>query len=297
MQIPEFICSTLSGCRAGGSPDGWFPRVWLRCSNQSSMDFRVRQIRLALVCVTALVGGVFCAPFEAGAAPVRPVSGRGELGGDMIRLNSYYTAPAPGESNHYFEMWKPGIGIRDIARLHGLTNNRALFIHSHGEAVSLSGRRHYGFRPHQGQMPAGVPAPAYSVQDLFSLVGSARAASIHNIYVSGCNTEGRFSTSELRSHFPSATNITHIAAGNEGFEPMFIQAVTLPSADVTPLFETERTKGTGETAYSLGTTAAPGARKLPPYVAEIFLPGSKRPFKIRIAGREFLDPSTAAVLR
>ena len=74
---------------------------------------------------------------------------------------------------------------------------------------------------------------------------------------------------------------------------MFIQALTLPASDIRPLFETAQKKRTGEMAYSLGHTAAPKARRLPPYIAELFLPGARQPFATRIASSDLLDPPPA----
>jgi hypothetical protein len=194
-------------------------------------------------------------------------------------------------------MWKPGAGIKDITGVCGLTNNRALFVNAHGDAAPTPHGSRYGFHPHQSRSSDREPAPAYSVRDLFTLIGPAAATNIHNICLSGCNIEGLLKAAELRQYFPNATNITHAAAGESGFEPMFIQALTLLSADIRPLFETVQKKQTGEMTYSLGHTAAPNALRLPPYIAELFLPGSKQPFATQIAGRDLLDPMPARLRR
>src|SRR5207247_2055211 len=98
---------------------------------------------------------------------------------------------------------------------------------------------------------------------------------------------------QVRQFFPNATNITHAAAGESGFEPMFIQALTMPGSAVRPLFETAQKNQMGQMAYSLGHSAAPNAHRLPPYIAELFLPGAKQSFATRIAGRDLLvSPSS-----
>ncbi len=261
------------------------------------MKPRLKHLRLAFLCVAALTNGGLRGETASRAPSARPGSASGEFGGDMTFLRSFYTAPGSGEGNHYVEMWKPGAGIREITRAFGLTRNRALFVNSHGDAVSTARGSRYGFHPHETRISNMEPAPSYSVRDLFTLIGPAAAADIHNICISGCNTEGLLKAGELRQFFPNATNITHVGAGDSGFEPMFIQALTLPSADIRPLFETAQKKGTGEMAYSLGHTSAPNALRLPPYIAELFLPGAKKPFKTRVAGRDLLDPMPARLLK
>jgi len=241
---------------------------------------------VALVCVAGALHGAL----SVHAAPPSRDSELGEFGANMNFLKASYTAPAAGESNHYFELWKSGVGIRDITRVHGLTNNRAIFVTSHGEAKATPRGDRYVFVPHESRFADTNARPAYSVRDLFTLIGPRAAAHIHNICVSGCNTEGALRADEFRRYFPNATNITHVAAGESGFEAMFAQAVTLPSGEVKPLFETSQRIEAGGTAYSLSNTAVPNARRLPPYIAELFLPRARHPFKVQIAGRELLAP-------
>ncbi|MEY2410160.1 MAG: hypothetical protein QOF48_2830 [Verrucomicrobiota bacterium] len=240
-----------------------------------------------------------CAAAFSGSAAFGETEGRdkGEFGSDLGFLRSFYTPAAAPDGNHYIEMWKPGPGVKEVTQVCGLTNNRALFVSSHGDAVPTSRGVHYGFRPHQSRVPDRETAPSYSARDLFTLVGPHAATNIHNICISGCNIDGLLKPTELRQFFPNATNVTHIAAGESGFEPMFLQALTLPPGDIRPLFEMAQKTRTGAMAYSLGHTAAPHAVRLPPYIAELFLPGARQPFKIRIAGRDLLDPTADRALK
>jgi len=240
--------------------------------------------------LSSLAGLLSSAALLHGASPQAALR-QGEFGGDLPLLKSSYRAPLPGESNHYFELWKPGVGIRDIARVQGLTNNHALVVHSHGRAMPASGKPRYAFVPHEARVAGD--AAGYSVRDLFTVLGPAAAAQIHNICVSGCNVEGAFNAGDLRTYFPNATNITHMAAGQSGFESMFIQALTLHSGNVRPLFETRQRNAAGQPAYSLDYTFTSDARRLPPYEAELFVRSAKRPFKVQVAGRELLDAGFA----
>jgi len=84
--------------------------------------------------------------------PVRCEVIRGEFGGEMALLKSFYTAPRTENGNHYFEMWKSDASIRGITRACGLTNNRALFVNSHGDAVpTVRGTRWISSPPGAGR--------------------------------------------------------------------------------------------------------------------------------------------------
>ena len=258
------------------------------------MKPRVKLLWVSLLCASAHAHAA-----AAGENPVRTLpacsdAAAGELGGDMALLRTFYTSAKATEGNHYVEMWKSDAVTREITRACGLTNNRALFVNSHGDAVPTLWGDRYGFRPHEARIADRERSPSYSVRDLFTLVGPAAAAHIHNICVSGCNNEGLLKAAEFRQFFPNATNITHAPAGESGYEPMFIQALTLPASAVRPLFETAQRKDSGQMAYSIGHSATPNAHRLPPYIAELFLPGAKQPYEMRIAGRNLLDstPST-----
>jgi hypothetical protein len=71
---------------------------------------------------------------------------------------------------------------------------------------------------------------------------------------------------------------------------MFLQALVNHSKAIKPLYETCRKNSLGLTEYQLGTAPARQATRLSPYVAELFRPGEKKPFKTQVAGRELLDP-------
>lgn len=254
----------------------------------------VQLLWVALLCASVHANAAVIGETPVRALPACSNAAPGEFGGDMTLLRSFYTAAKSSEGNHYVEMWKSDAVTREITRACGLTNNRTLFVNSHGDAVSTLWGDRYGFRPHQARISDTEPVPCYSVRDLFTLIGPAAAMNIHNIYISGCNKEGLLKAAEFRQFFPNATNITHVAAGQSGFEPMFLQALTLPSDKIRPLFETAERKQTGEMAYSLGHSVAPNALRLPPYIAELFLPGAKQPFMLQFAGRELLDSVPAA---
>jgi hypothetical protein len=213
---------------------------------------------------------------------------KGELGGDLSILKKFYTPAAPGQSNYHIDMWDGG-RIRSLAIHAGLTNNRALFINSHGKAQRHRANFVYGYYPHLSQ---GNQDQVYSAKDFAGLLGSA-SNEIHNVLVAGCDNDRAFDASELRRYFPNATNITHVAAGEAGYQPMFIQAVLSPSQSIEPLYETASSTPQGGTQYQLSASPSPRAKKLTPYLAELYKPKARKPFRTQVAGRELLDPPPA----
>jgi hypothetical protein len=117
------------------------------------------------------------------------------------------------------------------------------------------------------------------------------ATQIHNIVLSSCNAEGAFSTSEIRKHFPNATNIMHSAAGELGYQSMFRQVLTSPSWTIEPTYETCIKGRSGKLEYLVGNNPSPKAIRFAPYIAELFVGEALTPFKVQIAGRELLAPS------
>jgi hypothetical protein len=225
------------------------------------------------------------------AVSTRTRGERGQYGGDMRFLAGAYTPPGEaGESNHFIDLWA-GQELHAIAQRGGLTNNRALFVNSHGgSVVTLLGNR-YAFHPHDSLVPPGQKLPRYSVADLARVIGPAGAADIHNIVIAGCNADGSLRVSELRRHFVNATNITHMPAGALGYQPMLIQSLLSRSDQIQTLFETPLVAGPGLIEYLLANEPAPRATRFAPYVAELFRPGEKQPYRIQIAGREILEPT------
>jgi len=221
--------------------------------------------------------------------------GKGEYGGDLKFLKSFHVPPAvEGESNHYFDLWTPG-ALPALARTHGLTNNNALFVDSHGRAGFLWHGNGYGFFPRRNLVPEGEEVPSYSAKDLAGLLGPEDAARIHNIVLAGCNEEGRLRSREFRRHFINATNITYMMPGKLAFKPMFYQAITIPSSEIRPLYGKLRTTASNRVESSINVTAFEGSEKLGAYVADLYLPGARKPFSTQRAGRELLESITPAL--
>jgi hypothetical protein len=95
---------------------------------------------------------------------------------------------------------------------------------------------------------------------------------------------------EIRKAFPNATNIVHCAAGELGYQAMFIQALVNHSANVKPVYEWSERNERGEVEYYTGPAPTRNSKRFAPYVAELFTPGCEKPFALLRAGRELLDP-------
>lgn len=216
----------------------------------------------------------------------------GEFGGDLEFLRSHYTGPqSRAESNHYIDLWSPS-GLVKLVQQNGLTNNRALFVDSHARSgFSWHGGR-YGVYPHRDLLAAGQKTPAYSAKDLASLLG-ASAMEIHNLVLIGCNSEGRLRSQEFRKYFINATNITYMAAGELAFKPMFLQAISRNSSDVEPLHGRIRVVSAYRTEAVISGASMPGFAPLGAYMADLYLPGAKKPFRRQKAGRELLVPASS----
>ena len=226
------------------------------------------------------------APGEVVGAP------RGQYGGDLEFLGQHHTAPASGESNHYIDLWTPG-ALPALARVNGLTNNRALFVDSHGKAGCAPGNN-YGFFPRKSLVPAGTSTPCFSLGDLAAVLGARAAQSIHNIVLAGCNEEGRLDSREVRRYFPNATNVTHMVAGQLAYKPMYYQAIIHRVEDIRPLYGLNTRTRDGRVETQIVNEPRPGAVPLGNYIADLYLPGGLSPFRSRPAGRDLLEPPPCA---
>jgi hypothetical protein len=217
---------------------------------------------------------------------------RGEYGGDLGFLRRFHVGPqSSAESNHYFDLWSPG-ALPALACFNGLTNNRALIVDSHGSAGFRWHGRGYGLYPRETLLQRGQETPGFSPADFARVLGREQAAAIHNIVIAGCNEEGRFRSQEWRRHFVNATNITHMTPGKLAYKPMFYQAIVTFSFEIKPLFG-RGSRGFGS-ACSVEREPSSGAEPLGAYVADLYLPGARRPYRTQRAGRELLEPEHAA---
>lgn len=223
---------------------------------------------------------------------------QGEFGADLALLASYFSGPENDkETNFYLDMWA-GRQTARIARLNGLTNNKTLFINSHGMGgLGVLGNR-YGFYPHQSlvQYKSPIHAPTFSVRDIATVMGPEKVAAVHNVVLSSCDMEGCFSAAEVKKHFPNVTNVVHTPQWQAGYQPMFYSAMVNPSVKIEPLYEAKIATGKGKAQYEVSAQPKPGARKLSPYVAELFQPDGKKPYRTVVAGRELLDPRGVMML-
>ena len=249
--------------------------------------------------VVMVVGGLLVKWAIDARKPSVPVAARsseatGEFGGDLGFLRQHQVGPqSEAESNYYIDLWNPG-SLTALARVNGLTNNRALFVDSHGRAgFSWHGGR-YGIYPHQNLLEPGQLTPAYSAKDLATVLGPDSTAGIHNIVLAGCNEEGRIRSQEFRRYFINATNITYMTPGKLAFKPMFFQAITLPSFEIRQLHGKVRTTSSTRTESTISTVASAGTEPLGIYVADLYQPGAKKPYRTQKAGRELLEPGNGA---
>lgn len=227
-----------------------------------------------------------------GANPLFAGSSAGEFGGDLALLRKWYTPPQSGESNHYIDLWS-GTTLPALAHVNGLTNNHALFVDSHGKANSSSRGSSYQYYPNQPLVPPGQKIPSYSARDLAAIIAPEQRSTIHNIVVAGCNAEGQFRSDELRRYFPNATNITHMAAGALGFKPMYYQAIVLPSSEIRALYGKAAARKRNDLEYKITLTPSDDTTLLGSYVADLYLPSARQPYRTVRAGRELLEPGAA----
>lgn len=213
----------------------------------------------------------------------------GEYGGDMQQLRSAYFPPAnPGESNYLIELspLRSGGTWRDFLVTHGLTNNHALIVASHGKTIPWGVSSCYAYSPQKGSSPGRNLN--FSVKDLASVLGPA-ATQIHNLVIAGCDTEGVFDPKTLRRWFVNATNITHAPREKLAFETAFINALIYRSRDIKFLFAMPDSFVVGQ------FDARPASKPTTPtpYIADLYRSNAKKPFRTQIAGRELLKPEEA----
>jgi hypothetical protein len=221
---------------------------------------------------------------------------RGEFGGDLGFLRRFHVGPqSPSESNHYIDLWSPG-ALPALARFNGLTNNHALFVDSHGSAGFRWHGRGYGLYPRETLLQPGEEISGFSPADFASVLGGDNAAAIHNIVIAGCNEEGRFRSQEWRRHFVNATNITYMTPGRLAYKPMFYQAIVTPSSEIKPLFGREN-RGSERSVCVIERDCSPGSKPLGAYVADLYLPGARKPYRTQRAGRELLEPDRPILAR
>ncbi len=175
-------------------------------------------LSFAKAIVVMAIGGLFVkAGLDSGPLPfavsARGMSEeRGEYGGDLGFLRRFHVGPqSEYESNHYFDLWSPG-ALPALAKVNGLTNNRALIVDSHGRAGFLWHGRGYGLYPQDTLLQEDQTTPCFSAADFAKVLGRDKVANVHNIVIAGCNEQGLFrSRGEWRRHFANATNIIHVA--------------------------------------------------------------------------------------
>jgi hypothetical protein len=179
-----------------------------------------------------------------------------------------------------------------------LVNNNALFVLSHGKAVTTSAGRRYAFMPGiNGRQPAETDT-AFSPRDLARMLGRDRVGRIHNLVLAGCNTENMFYPAELLQHFPGVTNIIHAEPGTDAYEATFQHALTHHSRQIAGLYRDKEVNGI--VRFGPAPKAA-GARKIAPYVARLYSARGQKLLRVQVAGRELLEPgfsdqATSAVL-
>ena len=249
--------------------------------------------------VVMLVGGLLvklALEVQKGSVQVAARSSEptGEFGGDIGFLRKHQVGPqSAAESNYYIDLWNPG-GLTALARVNGLTNNRALFVDSHGRAgFSWHGGK-YGIYPHQNLLESGQPTPVFSAKDMATALGPDSAPGIHNIVLAGCNEEGRIRSQEFRRYFINATNITYMTPGKLAFKPMFSQAITLLSSEIRQLHGKLSSPTSTRTESTISMVATAGTEPLGMYVADLYLPGGRKPYRTQKAGRELLEPGQGA---
>ena len=211
---------------------------------------------------------------------------KGQLGGDLSLLKQHYSRPkCARESNYVIDLWE-GQNLRTLAQINGLTNNHALLINCHGRRTESG---NYALYPHQSVLGTNA-APLYTMADVARMMGQGAVAKIQNVVLSACNAEGALDVKEIRQAFPNATNVVHCAAGELGYQAMFIQALVNHSAKVKPIYEWAERNKRGEIEYYTGPAPTRNCKRFAPYVAELFTPGSTSPFAVLRAGRELLEP-------
>jgi hypothetical protein len=232
-----------------------------------------------LLTKTSVVGTPYAVPSTA--------TDKGEFGGELTALTRYHTPPAgPSESNHFIDMWSGG-KMRDFARGHGLTNNRALFVISHARALRVKGKQRYALYPGESRITRGAKTAYYSPQDIARVLGGEKIKQIDNLVVSGCNSENVFSREEWRACFPNATNIIHAAPGKDGYDILLRHALIYRSSEIKWLYEMPDSFTIGR--FDEEWSRSKRRPRLNLYLASLYEPNGAVPFAVQIAGRELLE--------
>ena len=79
--------------------------------------------------------------------------------------------------------------------------------------------------------------------------------------------------------------------GQLAFKSMFHQAITNASDRIHPLFGKPHTTPDGRVESEILITQTGAARPLGVYLADLYMPSGRKPFRTVQAGRELLDPS------
>jgi len=196
-----------------------------------------------------------------------------------IDLKGHLVGPAvAGESNFYLDLWQPA-KMRMLAPSSGLTNNHALFINSHGKGVKTKHRQRFVFYPHED-----ISTGQFFIEDIAAALGRDNVSKIHNLIIGACDTDSTFSVAEVRKYFPNATNIIHSARGEAGYQEMLFQMLVAESSQVETLYQARAPEGD----FDFTNHPVAGAKKMSPYVASLFLPGQRKPYRTQKAGRELL---------
>ena len=202
----------------------------------------------------------------------------GEFGGSLDYLRSCYMPPlSPGESNFYIDMLDGS--FRRFAIAHGLTNNHALFVVSHGKALQTDFGLRYAFYPEK----SSYRVPSFSAGDLARLIGPANARQIQILVLAGCNRENLLSLRELKRYFPNAATIIHALPGTDANLASFWEMLAYRSQDLAALRSPHdlAARHFGPAGFSKGS----------PYVADLYQPGARTPYRRQIAGRELFTPT------
>lgn len=196
-----------------------------------------------------------------------------------LDLNDHLVGPAiKGESNFYLDLWQPP-KMRVIAPGSGLTNNHALFINSHGKGIKTKDGIRFVFYPHHE-----IGKGDFSIADIAAAIGANNVPKIHNLVIAACNTDSAFDVSEVRKHFPNATNIIHSAPGQAGYQEMLFQMLLADSSQIETLYQSRG----DDDDFEITNHPVRSSKKLAPYVASLFLPGKPKPYRTQKAGRELL---------
>jgi len=210
----------------------------------------------------------------------------GEYGGNLNLLRCFYTPPqAAGESNYFIDM-QGKEPLRNFAVAHGLTNNHALFVLCHGRAIDTPCGCRYAFFGGKDDRNENSAA-SFSIQDIAGLLGPVNASQIHNLVLASCNRENMLCPAEIRAYFPYVTNLTHALPETDAQLNTFHHALTYPSRDIDFLYAMPDTFTLG--VFEHRKSGKRGTRKLVPYVADLYLPGAKKPYSRQTAGRELLQ--------